>query len=424
MISPKADETQSAFINRALSDVELMAKHPDVEVRTSVAHAFWRNFKRTGHIHGSRAEFAVLRGAEILAVGTWNGREFTLSHLEGIVASFDALSLSGRIPLKIGHTGDDVRFDDGAPALGWVDRVWIEGDKLMADFKDMPRVVYDAIQQGLYKFVSVELLRNVQADTRVIPWVLDAVALLGATAPAVGILKDLTSLTLARSSGLQCEGRVTFRREDGTKPTPSTGGISKMTEAEIAELQRKLKASEDRAEAAEKQAKDAQDAQLALAKQQKAEKVDARRKAITKLFNDAVGLKRIEPNVREQFASLTQYEADEAACERVTDEQVMAYIDMVGKPATKGGKSNLSRGSERSGGTGDSDANRDEDYSQMTPPEEVNARAVALCRQRNQDPTQYDVLLSATGEVLRTNPELAEKYKYDATDRFGRQSAH
>src|SRR5688572_15358522 len=152
-----------------------------------------------------------LTGAEIFEVGTWNGRDFSEADIDGVVRSFDALALGGRIPLKLGHDGDDAR--DGAPALGWVTRIYREGAKLLADFKDIPQKVYDAIKSGAWKFVSVELLRDVQAGTRRIPWVLDAVALLGATPPAVGTLRDLQALTMAQRPTLLFAARMTFTRD-------------------------------------------------------------------------------------------------------------------------------------------------------------------------------------------------------------------
>jgi hypothetical protein len=151
---------------------------------------------------------ATLQGVEIFQSGIWNGRQFGEGDLDGIVKSFDVLGLGGRIPLKLGHNAEHP-LTDGQPALGWVERIWREGKTLMADFRDVPSVIYDAIKRGLYKFVSVELLRDVQADTRTIPLVLDAVALLGSDVPAVGTLRDLQSLTLSRLRGAE---RLTFTK--------------------------------------------------------------------------------------------------------------------------------------------------------------------------------------------------------------------
>lgn len=153
-----------------------------------------------------------IKGAEIFDAGTWNGLTFTQADVESIVTSFNALNLGGRIPLKFGHRGKDAREDDTQPALGWVSRVYREGTKLLADFVDVPSQVYQAIKSGLYKFVSVELLKDVQAGTRLIPWTLDAVALLGATAPAVGTLADLQSLTMARRATFPAAERLSFSR--------------------------------------------------------------------------------------------------------------------------------------------------------------------------------------------------------------------
>ena len=58
-----------------------------------------------------------LKGAEIFDVGTHNGRTF-VDDLTGIERSFDALGLSGRIPLKLGHDGDDAARWRAGPRLG------------------------------------------------------------------------------------------------------------------------------------------------------------------------------------------------------------------------------------------------------------------------------------------------------------------
>jgi hypothetical protein len=147
-----------------------------------------------------------LKRQELFAVGEWNGTQFSEADLDAMVQSFEALGLAGRVPLKFGH---DSPKPDGQPSLGWVSRVWREGSKLLADFSNVPEKVLSLIRDRAYKFVSVELLKNVRAGTREIPWVLDAVALLGADQPAVGILKELT---MSARAGLRFEARVAFTR--------------------------------------------------------------------------------------------------------------------------------------------------------------------------------------------------------------------
>ena len=143
----------------------------------------------------------TINGAEIFAAGKFfpgnlNGEavEFTEADLDHIVAAFAERASSGRVPLKLGHN-DAQPITDGQPALGWVSRVWREGAKLLADFSDMPAAVYDAIKAGLYKFISVELSKDVQTAGGLRSWALDAAALLGADIPAVGTLTGVTPST-------------------------------------------------------------------------------------------------------------------------------------------------------------------------------------------------------------------------------------
>jgi hypothetical protein len=180
----------------------------------------------------------LLKDAEIFQAGNWPGQnaskvQFTEGDLDAIVSSFSVLSLAGRVPLKLGHDGADVRTSDSAPALGWVEAVRRSGNKLLADIRLTSDKLAEGIRAGAYKFVSIELLRNVQAHTRQIPWVLDAVALLGASAPAVGTLRELsTSMqSFRRAGGLRFRGeRLAFKRED---VNPSTGDTTVMDEAAV-----------------------------------------------------------------------------------------------------------------------------------------------------------------------------------------------
>lgn len=156
----------------------------------------------------------TITGAEIFGVGEHNGAKYDEAMIDGVVDSFNALGQSGRVPCKVGHSGKDPRNEgDGKLSDGWVKSIRRAGDKLLADIVDIPDDVYQLIKAGRLKFCSVELLKNVKAANTVIPWVLDAVALLGATRPAVGNLRDLQALTMARRLQLVGE-RVCFNKRE------------------------------------------------------------------------------------------------------------------------------------------------------------------------------------------------------------------
>lgn len=136
--------------------------------------------------------FKTIKGVELFAVGKWNGHTITRDVLQAIAAASVKLAAVLEPPLKLGHN-DEQAMTDGQPAIGWVDprSVRVDGDKLVADFVDLPDIVYTAILKKLYKKRSIELDRDVEYKGERYPYVLTGVALLGADLPAVNTLQDL-----------------------------------------------------------------------------------------------------------------------------------------------------------------------------------------------------------------------------------------
>lgn len=343
-----------------------------------------------------------LYGAELMAVGTWNEITFTDASLDGIATSFDALGLSGRVPLKFGHNAEQP-ITDGQPALGWVSRVYREGTKLLADFTDMPTAVYELIRSGRYKFISVELLKNVLAGTRVLPWVLDAVALLGADQPAVGTLKDLQALTLKRGPQLRSSARVAFQRD--TKLF-TTGGQTAMTDDEVKALLKKqaeeltanftsalnAKTTEIQTNA-DKQIKEAKDAAAKTA-------AEAHRSQIKAKFETAVKAEALLPAKRESFYKNWRVE-DDITVMTIKLEDVDAYITEF---ADKAKLAAANKVTTKVDGVDPLEAT-------MSAAEKVVHRARALCFKRNQDPNKFEFINAATVEVLKADKALGDSYK-------------
>jgi len=353
-----------------------------------------------------------ITGAEVFEAGTWNGLTFTDDDLDGIVSSFNALKLAGRIPLKFGHMGEDAR--DGSPALGWVTKLYREGSKLMADIADIPDVVYKAIGKKLYKFVSIELLKNVKANTGFIPWVLDAVALLGATAPAVGTLKELEALTMARGSGLQGEACVTFSRDDGRQTQPNhrsdnhmaednTNAIKELSQ-QVAELSRRTVQLEEENSALKREKSDFSQTKQRLTdlqKQVEKDKVDARRKAIIDQLETAVKAEDILPAARERFIKVYKVQDDEVVV-TITAEDVKEFIKENPNPKPK-------RAQKREIFTL-RDPNADVPEG-MAPDAEALMRARALLTSQGKHTFTHEELLNAAKTVLSSRPELAQAWK-------------
>lgn len=136
---------------------------------------------------------------EIFSVGTWNGHEITVEDLADMVACFKATGSACKPYLKLGHNDDqDLVKSAGLPAAGWVGDLRVVGNKLVADFVDIPKKIYALIKSKAYGSVSSEVFNNITIAGQKYRKMLSAVALLGAETPAVMDLKGILSLYSAR----------------------------------------------------------------------------------------------------------------------------------------------------------------------------------------------------------------------------------
>jgi hypothetical protein len=339
---------------------------------------------------------------------TANGITFAVKDLIGVATSFDALGLTGRIPIKFGHNGEQP-LTDGQPALGWVSRIYVEGDTLYGDFTDMPTSVYELIRSGAYKFVSVELLRDVQAGTRKLPWVLDAVALLGADQPAFGTLADLQSLTMKRKPAFQARARVERRQAFSFISEARKGMEDKDVQAAIAAA---VEATEKKLTTAftaqiEKVKTDAQasaDAQVAKAK------AEAHRAQIKAKFETAVQAEALLPAKRESFYKFNRVDDDKSVTE-IKLEDVDAYIEEFSDKA----KLAASRGTQTKAGEKVEHA--------ATYALEVTRRAEEVAVKRGGKANDPDALHEATKIVLSADKKLATAYFADPSGAFKAEAA-
>ncbi len=133
-----------------------------------------------------------ISGVEIFSEGKWNGDVYTADHLKEIVSAFGETKAGIPPYLKLGHSGKQKLLqEDGLPAAGWVENVYVSGQKLMADFAHIPKKIYDLIKTKAYRKVSCEIYWNAKVNEKTYPKLLGAVALLGANTPGVMNLNDI-----------------------------------------------------------------------------------------------------------------------------------------------------------------------------------------------------------------------------------------
>lgn len=134
-------------------------------------------------------------GVEIFAAGTWNGDKFTVEDLDEMAKAFSETKHKFKPFLKLGHDDkQEMLQKEGMPAAGWIANVYRKGNKLLADFVDIPKKIYDLIQKNAYRKVSSEIYWDIDIGEKNYPKMLAAVALLGAEHPAVSSLNDILSM--------------------------------------------------------------------------------------------------------------------------------------------------------------------------------------------------------------------------------------
>lgn len=221
------------------------AKDPDEEQANKIA---WGAVTNAGWKKDDQGEWKKFAKSfdidmEVFSVGTWNGDKYTEKDLDSMVSNFDILKSRVKPILKIGH--EDSKWKDGMPSLGWATALKREGNKLIASFKEVPKLIYDLIKSGRYKRVSSEIYWNFKDSTgNIFNRVLSGVALLGADIPAVDNLADLTAYLTQESETGSFEKVATYTLDTkGGTIQSNEKGASKMGEEEIRkEYEAKLEA--------------------------------------------------------------------------------------------------------------------------------------------------------------------------------------
>lgn len=145
-------------------------------------------------------------GLEVFSAGTFNGDAYSEADLDSMVTAFDKVGFKPTV--KAGHA--DGQEDEktarkifGAPALGYVSKLYRKGGKLLADITKVPRRFANLIKSGAYSRISSEVYWNFldnDAKTKH-PRVLKSVAFLGADVPAITNLREVEALYSRNDTG-------------------------------------------------------------------------------------------------------------------------------------------------------------------------------------------------------------------------------
>lgn len=265
-------------------------------------------------------ELYSIRDVEIFKVGTWNGDEYSKADLDNMIANFNRVGF--QVPVKLGH-----KEISGGPAYGWVSAIRRVGNKLVADLKDLPKKLWQAIRDHRFDSVSSEVFWDLERNGKKFKRVLKAIALLGSETPAVSDLAPLR--TVVNNLGPPEAGydRITVYsfalegEEDMTK-------IAEL-EAQVAELSGQL----DKANAALKKADDAVKAATGTEKDKATAELKSAQDAVKKLETDL-------KTAQDQIKGLAESQAGEIADLK---KQVEALTGSMGKMAEERRKDQIKR---------------------------------------------------------------------------------
>ncbi len=157
---------------------------------------------------------------------------FSAADLDAIAASYDPATLEA--PLVFGHP------ENNAPAYGWVTSLKREGEKLFAQFAQVPGAVRDLVAKGHYRYVSMSLMPDKKR--------LRHVGLLGAAVPAI------EGLGPVQFEGTE-EITINFSSSEETMDEDMKAMLEAM-KGELARLKAELEAMKGQKAQAEKQAED------------------------------------------------------------------------------------------------------------------------------------------------------------------------
>lgn len=131
----------------------------------------------------------------IFRTGKWKGITFGNKELDEMIQNFNGGIVAPY--LKLTETGEHTPRQPllRALAFGWVSRLYREGDRLYADYKQVPSEVADLIDAGALKKKSVELFINYRgSDGNLYGYVLKSILMFGAGVPAVWGLEDAVKI--------------------------------------------------------------------------------------------------------------------------------------------------------------------------------------------------------------------------------------
>lgn len=249
-----------------------------------------------------------IRQVEVFSAGEWNKDKYSTEDLHQMVQAFENLKEGFKPYLKLGHDNSQkLAKSSGLPSVGWVERLYVQGQKLFADLEYIPEKIYKLIKSKAYRKVSCEIYWDLDVNGIKYPRVLGAVALLGAETPGVGNLQDIINM-YSQKSDLVFKA---FEKDDTFKTYELnfTGDEMEDLEKAQAELEAKKKeyASLEAAKVELEKKAEADKAELETLRAEKQKALDEAKAAkISKFVTELESKKLVTPSMKDLVTGLLE----------------------------------------------------------------------------------------------------------------------
>lgn len=232
-----------------------------------------------------------LKAVEVFAAGKWNGDNYTNKDLDDMEAAFNETSDHFKPFIKIGHNKEQkLLAADELPAAGYVSNLYRNGDKLLADFIDIPDKIYTLLKSKAYSKRSAEIYWDLEFNGKTYPRFFSALSFLGSVMPAVSTLDDIINfygLNPEKTARFEAKGSDNLKvcdiiHKEGKKEMPKE---IKELEGEIVKLNAKNDAAAKKFSKTEGELKAEKEQKQKLEKELadiRAEKADNEMKAFCK----------------------------------------------------------------------------------------------------------------------------------------------
>lgn len=193
MPTPNQNESEKEFVSRCIPIVLDEGTAKDGPQASAICHSMYQQHKKNMKLE----TVDITKPINIADVGTWKGWKFTEQDFDETIKNFNEKVCEPYITLNHNmKLTDNVKEFLKVTSLGFISRLWREGKKLYANFKQVPKLIAELIDSGALKQRSIEFYKKFQsANGKIYNNVLEAITFHGADGlPAINTLEDIPKL--------------------------------------------------------------------------------------------------------------------------------------------------------------------------------------------------------------------------------------